>query len=615
MLEFVNSNLYLVVAGITLLVHLIINWRELADWRNAGSGTGALEVRRFLACLSVFFLTDVLWGLFLGLRWPRVLYADTLLFFLTMALSVFTWSRYVVAYLEMVGASRWCALWMGRGLLAFFAVSLVVNGFVGGFFSIGSDCVYRDGPVRQLALLLLVGFNALGVVLTLFALRRKEGAMRRRCRMVFAFGVTMTAAIVLQLADPFLPLYGLGCLFGCCLLHVFVIEDERDEMHRKELLAREVGAQLEAERAANRAKSLFFSSVSHDIRTPLNAIVGFSDLLGQGVADEAERARCLSSIRSSAKVLARLVDDVLDLSKLESGKLEIVEEPTDVPVLVRGVVTACDIARTRKSLILQTRIDKMPCVSVDPHRLRQILFNLLSNACKYTDRGTVSVRVLWRDGMLELAVSDTGKGISRENQARIFQPFVQLPDKNHREGTGLGLPICRRLAELMGGELTVVSDVGAGSTFALTLRGVKTAEPPPARPDGRARPAAPASHVPSRVLVVDDSPVNRAVLKAMLGKCGVAAVVTAETGREALAALESDPAIDLVLTDLWMPEMDGRELLLAIRADPKLARLPVHLVTADVEVGKMDGADGFDGVLLKPISLESLRSLVGSRGA
>ena len=618
MLEFVNSNLYSVIAGITLLVHLIINWRELADWRNAGSGTGALEVRRFLACLSVFFLTDVLWGLFWGLGWPRVLYADTVLFFLTMALSVFTWSRYVVAYLEMVGASRWCALWMGRGLLAFFAVALVVNGFVGGFFSIGSDCVYKEGPVRQLSLLLLVAFNAIGVVLTLVALRHKEGALRRRCRMVFAFGVTMTAAIVLQLADPFLPLYGLGCLFGCCLLHVFVIEDERDEMHRKELLARDVGAQLEAERAANRAKSLFFSSVSHDIRTPLNAIVGFSDLLGQGVADEAERARCISSIRSSAKVLARLVDDVLDLSKLESGKLEIVEEPTDVPVLVRGVVTACDIPRTRKSLILQTRIDEMPCVSVDPHRLRQILFNLLSNACKYTDRGTVSVRVLWRDGMLELAVSDTGKGISRENQARIFQPFVQLPDKNNREGTGLGLPICRRLAELMGGELTVVSDVGAGSTFALTLRGVRTAEPPaapPSPPDGRARPERPPERVPSRVLVVDDSPVNRAVLKAILCKCGVAAVVTAETGREALSALEADPAIDLVLTDLWMPEMDGRELLLAIRADPKLARLPVHLVTADVEVGKMDGADGFDGVLLKPISLESLRSLVGSRGA
>ena len=612
MLDFVNANLYSVVAGITLVVHLIINWRELSDWRSAGSQAGALEVRRFLACLSVFFLADVLWGVFSGLEWHPALYADTVLFFLTMALSVFSWARYVVAYLEMEGAPRWCALWMGRGLLAFFAVSLVVNGFAGGFFSIGPDCVYKEGPLRQLALLLLVAFNAIGVVLTLVALRSKEGAMRRRCRMVFAFGVTMTVAIVLQLADPFLPLYGLGCLFGCCLLHVFVIEDERDEMHRKELLARDIGTQLEAERKANQAKSLFFSSVSHDIRTPLNAIVGFSDLLREGIADEAERARCVSSIQSSAKVLARLVDDVLDLSKLESGKLEIIEEPTDVPALVREVVAACDIARTRKSLSLQTRIDPMPCVLADPHRLRQILFNLLSNACKYTDRGTVSVRVIWRDGMLQIAVSDTGKGISKEEQDLVFQPFVQLPDRKHRDGTGLGLPICRRLADLMGGELTVVSEVGVGSTFALILRDVKTAGPParrPAAPDRQARP----ERSPSRVLVVDDSPVNRAVLKAMLRKCGVAAVVTAETGREALSALEADPAIDLVLTDLWMPEMDGRELLLAIRADPKLARLPVHLVTADVEVGKMDGADGFDGILLNPVTREKIQALFGSR--
>ena len=612
MLEFVNSNLYSVITGITLLVHLIINWRELSDWRNAGLQAGALEVRRFLACLSVFFLADVLWGVFSGLEWHPALYADTVLFFLTMALSVFSWARYVVAYLEMEGAPRWCALWMGRGLLAFFAVSLVVNGFAGGFFSIGPDCVYKEGPLRQLALLLLVAFNAIGVVLTLVALRSKEGAMRRRCRMVFAFGVTMTVAIVLQLADPFLPLYGLGCLFGCCLLHVFVIEDERDEMHRKELLARDIGAQLEAERKANRAKSLFFSSVSHDIRTPLNAIVGFSDLLVQAGSDEAERARCVSSIRSSAKVLARLVDDVLDLSKLESGKLEILEEPTDVPALVREVVAACDIARTRKSLALKTRIEAMPRVSVDPHRLRQILFNLLSNAFKYTERGTVSVRGLWRDGILELAVSDTGKGISKEDQSRIFQPFVQLPDRSHREGTGLGLPICRRLAELMGGELTVVSEVGAGSTFALTLRGVRTVETAADRPDppgGQSR----LEHAPSRVLVVDDSPVNLAVLKAMLGKCGVAAVVTAENGREALAALAADPSFDLVLTDLWMPEMDGRELLLAIRADARLSRLPVHLVTADVEFREPTGADGFDGILLKPVSLEKIRALFGSR--
>ena len=161
-----------------------------------------------------------------------------------------------------------------------------------------------------------------------------------------------------------------------CMLHVFVFEDERDEMYKKEMLAKTYEAQLETERAAAQAKSLFFSAVSHDIRTPLNAIVGFSELLEQGVDDADERARCITSIRSSGKVLARLVDDILDLSKLESGKLEIIEEPTDMPTLVRDVIAACELARSQKSLTLNSEIDEMPWVSIDPQRIRQILFNL-----------------------------------------------------------------------------------------------------------------------------------------------------------------------------------------------------------------------------------------------
>ena len=603
-----NSNFYSVVAGIALAVHLVINWRELADWRNARLRAGGLEVRRFLACLTVFFATDVLWGLFAGRGWSCLLYADTVVFFLAMALSVFTWSRYVVAYLKLDGATRWFVLWMGRGLLAFFIVSLVANVFGGWFFTVCADCVYKEGPLRNLGLLLLVAFNAVGALLTIFALRRRTGTPGRRGKMVFAFGVAMTVAILFQLGDPFLPLYGLGCLFSCCLLHVFVIEDERDEMHEKELLARDVEAQLEAERKANQAKSLFFSSVSHDIRTPLNAIIGFSDLLDGGVSDEAERARCVSSIRASGKVLARLVDDILDLSKLESGKLEIVKEPTDVPALVREVVSACEVARARKPLFLETEIAEMPWVSVDPQRIRQILYNLLSNAYKYTERGTVSVRLRWQDGTLALSVSDTGKGISKENIARILQPFVQLADRNHRDGTGLGLSICQKLATLMGGELTVDSEVGKGSTFTVAIPGVRTVEPPEEHPERPFR-AARLGRLPSRVLVVDDSSVNRAVLKAMLARSGVTDVAMAENGREALAKLEAGPAFDMVLSDLWMPVMDGFGLVKAIRSDARFSHLPVYLVTADVEARKQSESDGFDGILLKPVSLDKLKAL------
>ena len=596
---------YSIVSGIALYVHLIINWHQLVNRPSDKAHVGALEFRRFLVCLSVFFVTDVLWGVFAAFKWPRVLYADTFVFFVAMALSVLTWTRFAATYLELEGKARAYLLWSGRGMMAFFIAALLMNGFTGIFFTIDSQCVYTAGPLRQLAFALLAAFNAIASAMTLHKVFRTEGKTRRHNKMVFAFGVSMTAAILIQLCDPLIPLYSIGCLFGCCFLHVFVVEDERDEMHRQELLARSYEAQLEAERAATQAKSLFFSSVSHDIRTPLNAIIGFSELLERGVGDEDERSRCISSIRSSGKVLLRLVDDILDLSKLESRKLEIVEEPTDIPTLAREIIAACEVARQRKSLALKTEIGEMPWVSVDPQRIRQILFNLLSNAYKYTDHGTITVRALWQDGTLSLSVADTGKGISEEDIARILQPFVQLADRNHRDGTGLGLPICQRLAALMGGKLEIASKVGEGSTFTVTIPNVKTVAPPAKHLEDCAH----LGHTPSRVLVVDDSPVNRAVLKAMLAKSGVAEVVMAQNGREALAVLEGNCDFDIVLSDLWMPEMDGYGLVNAIRADARFSRLPVYLLTADVEARGQPEASGFTGILLKPITLEKLQEL------
>ncbi len=598
---------YTSIAGLALVVHLIINWRQLIDWRNLKSRSGALEFRQFLVSLILFFVSDMLWGVFAGLKYPRLLYAATLFFFLTMALSIYAWTRFIVAYMELRGAPRGRVLWTGRGMLVFFCTVLAVNGFTGSFFSVDDRCTYTVGPLRHLVYDILIAFNVLSSGIPLYKMLRTEGVTRRRHKMFFVFGLTMTAAILFQLGDAFLPLYSIGCLLGCCFLHVFFVEEDRDEMHRKEMLAHQYEAQLEAERTANQAKSLFFSSVSHDIRTPLNAIIGFSELLERGVPDEAERTRYISSIRSSGKVLARLVDDILDLSKLENGKLEIIKEPTDVPTLAREVIAACEVVRSRKALVLRSEIDEMPWVKVDPQRVRQILYNLLSNAYKYTDKGSVTVRVGWQDGTLTLSVADTGKGISEANVAHILQPFVQLVDKNHRDGTGLGLPICQKLATLMGGKLTVTSKVGVGSTFTVSLRDVSTAEPPISQSEPSKHPVS--SFSPARVLVVDDSSINRMVLKAMLARSGVTDVAMAENGRAALAALKESPDFDMVFSDLWMPEMDGNELIHAIRADAKLAHLPVYLVTADVEARNQAESNGFTSILLKPITLEKLQRL------
>jgi signal transduction histidine kinase/CheY-like chemotaxis protein len=603
-----KDNIYMIVAAIALIIYLIINWRELTIWRRDESRAGAREFRHFLLALLVFFLTDVLWGVFEGLKWPRTLYFDTLMFFLTMASSIYFWTRFIATYLHMEGWPRRRLLWTGRIIFGAFVLALAMNAFTHQFFTVDAQGQYAPGPTRQMIFWLLAAFNVYVSLMTLLQLPKTQGSLHRRNRMLVILGLVMTAAILFQLKDPFLPLYGLGALFSCCLLHVFVVEDERIDLHQKELLARDYQAQLETIRAADQAKSLFFSTVSHDIRTPLNAIIGFSELLEEGTADEHERARYVAAIRSSGKLLARLVDDILDLSKLEIGKLEIIEEPTHVPTIAREVLDACEIIRAQKGLALRSEIADMPWVSVDPQRIRQLLYNLLSNACKYTDRGTITARIRWHAGTLELSVTDTGKGISQEDIDRILQPFVQVADRNHRDGTGLGLPICQKLARLMGGELQVASKVGIGSTFTITLPNIQAVPPPARRPE----PAKPAEHPDThsaRVLIVDDSPVNRAVLKAMLAKIGITDIATAPDGRAALDLLCGGLKTDLVLSDLWMPEMDGHDLVRAIRADPALAPLPVYLVTADVEARHQAEADGFTGIFLKPITLERLQAL------
>ena len=600
---------YTAFTGLALLVHLIVNWHQLADWRSLGARRGALEFRLFLVSLMLSFVSDVLWGVFAEMRHSVLLYADTVFYFTMMALSLYAWTRFVLTYLKMTGMARASLLWIGRSVLAFFLVVLVLNGFNSCLFTVDAAGEYHTGPMRNIAHVLLIVFNAYGSGLTLKHLLRAQKEDRRHGKMVFTFGVTMMTAISLQFSNALLPYYSIGCLLGCCLLHVFLVEEVRDEERRNKILASAYGAQLNAEREAAKTKSLFFSTVSHDIRTPLNAIIGFSDLLEQGVSDEKERMGYISSIRSSGKVLARLVNDMLDLSKMECGKLEIINEPTDVPKLVREVVAACEVARSRKSLRLQTEIDEMPVLEVDPQRIRQIIFNLLSNAYKYTDKGTVTVSARWKDeGVLTLSVGDTGKGITKENITRILQPFVQIVDRNHRDGTGLGLPICHRLASLMGGDLSVESEVGVGSVFTVTLRHVKTAQAVSAEPDAQVR-AERLAHAPKRVLVVDDSTVNRTVMKALLSKCGVNGVVMAANGREAMEKLRADPEIDIVFSDLWMPEMDGYGLVHSIRGEERFSALPVYLVTADVEARSKAEACGFTGILLKPVTLEKVKSL------
>ena len=388
-----------------------------------------------------------------------------------------------------------------------------------------------------------------------------------------------------------------------------------------------------------KAKSYFFSTVSHDIRTPLNAIIGFSELLQAGFKTEQERKQAIDSILVSGRTLLGLINDVLDLSKLESGKMEISPEPTDCARLLHAVLDAFRVSIRKTEVELRCQVGSMPLLMLDPQRLRQIVFNLVGNAVKFTSKGFIEVRASFdrsadgETGVCRIDVEDTGCGISDENLKYLGTAYVQVGEKRARNGgTGLGLAICRQLVRAMGGELKVSSTLGEGSTFSVVIPDVKvvseTAEANGtdetnatagingtngmAGANGAGVPV-PQAHPIRRILLVDDSKMNLLVLKALLNQLGNFEVATASNGQEALTILQAPGAlpVDLVLTDMWMSELDGTGLVKAIRADPALAALRVIAVTADTEFqGKVEDL-GFDGMLLKPVTLERLSNILG----
>lgn len=385
------------------------------------------------------------------------------------------------------------------------------------------------------------------------------------------------------------------------------------QMHNAVEMNERLIAERDRAEEAEKSKAAFFSSVSHDIRTPLNAIIGFSELLQDENLPRAEQKADLGLIESSGKALLHLIDDLLDLSKLEAGKMAILLEPTDFRRLVGELLPVFRPMADKKNQTLVADVPEIPSLLLDPYRLRQILFNLVGNAVKYAGPCTVRVSAGWAYGKFSLVVEDNGKGISTEDAARLLQPYAQARAVDRMSGTGLGLSICKQLAERMGGTFTLDSELGAGCRFTVTLptRVATDAERRAADPGLRTSDSGPGARLPlTRVLVVDDSTINRLVLEAMLKKLGVGEVVTAEDGKAALAILEKSPDFDLVMTDMRMPEMSGGELVARIRATPALSGLKVCLNTADVDAQKSCSEQGFDAILLKPVTLDTLSQLL-----
>ena len=423
-----------------------------------------------------------------------------------------------------------------------------------------------------------------------------------------------------------LPLIGFA---GTCV----VFRDITDQ-RQAELLLR----QKEAAEAASIAKSRFLANMSHELRTPLNAIIGYSEMLIEDAEVAPEVAEDLRKICASGTHLLALINNILDLSKIEAGKMELWPEEFSVPSLVDGVLATIEPLAARRGNQLRVVCPRsVGVMRSDLLKVRQVLLNLLSNAAKFTSEGTITLTVRRADDRVEFEVADTGVGISPESLRRLFEDFEQADAATARDfgGTGLGLALSRRFCRLMGGDVDVASELGRGSIFTVSLPAridgprvtatddAEEPRAPAAAPPRVAPPARPASAPPAvlvdrpardTVLVLDDDPAVLDLMIRFLDREGLAAVAASSPAAALALARALRPAA--ITVDVVMPEADGWQVLAALKAAPDLADIPVIMVsiTDDQQRGLRLGAADY---LVKPIDRDRLLAVLARhrRGA
>ena len=575
------------IIGILASILLLITNRDV--FRRSGKAGNAINrnYRYFLTAVLLYYITDAFWGILDHYRLTALQFADTTLYFIAMAAAVLLWTRFVVSYLEGSGFFDKALKYTGEIFFVFEMTVILINIFRPIMFWFDDSGVYHAESIRyitfviQILMFLLTSIHA-------FRIASRIGPPRhRRYQTAAMFGIAMIIMIAFQILYPLWPFYAMGYMLGTSILHTFVVEDQKEEyrtgleeslkreqQQKKELEENREALQeaLSAAENANMAKTAFLSNMSHEIRTPMNAIIGLNNIAMNDPTASEEVKEYLNKIGDSAHHLLGIINDILDMSRIESGKMVIKSEEFSFAKALEQVNTMISGQCRDKGLTYDCEIkgDIDTCYVGDAMKLKQVMINILGNAVKFTPEGG-KVTFLIEEGprydgkaVLRFIFSDTGIGMSEEYLPHIFDAFSQEDSSSTTSygSTGLGMPITKSIVELMNGTIGVESEKGKGTTFTVTVTLGES--------EHRERKEEEEDLLPHElsVLVIDDDRIALEHAEIILGQIGVHCE-TAVSGWEGIDKVRIRHGrredYDLLLVDWKMPEMDGIETTRKIR--------------------------------------------------
>ena len=621
--------LYAEVALVCTVVISIIHNRTRVSYENSKAGKAFLDLLIF----SIFFcFVDAVWGCYASHEVLPVsragLYASTFGFHFMSAVSAFMWFRYIMFYLQL---DKKKVLRIISSVLLVFQLTLLCSNFINKqFYTITEDVIYITGPTRRIAFFLQFSYYILAFIILLPMLISAWKTDERQHYVICSiFIIVPLVAGFAQNLAPDAPMYSIGFMLSCMTIYCFTVTAEREQFIIEEMrIEGELKAREQAE-AANRAKSVFLFNMSHDIRTPMNAIIGFTEMAEKNLDNPEKLEDCLSKVRVSSEHLLRLINDVLDMARIESGKTSIDEAPVNVREGMQMIVPMIEESARKKDIAFSYEFRNIVNENLygDYLHVNQILMNILSNSVKYNNPGGY-VRCIVEQlpdkpekpdfASYRFTVEDNGIGMSEDFLSHIFEDFAreQNTTMSGVEGTGLGMSIVKNLVDMMHGTLDIKSKLGEGTTTTIDLDFRKMDDTDTVTGSEEKREISSEFIRGKKVLLVEDNELNREIACDILEEYDME-VEEAEDGSvaiEKISEMVSEASrteyYDFILMDIQMPMIDGYKATREIRSilDPLGIHIPIIAMTANAFAEDKQKAleAGMDDHIAKPINIDTL---------